>query len=69
MDLEKGSRGQAPDADTLRADLLADSSHNFQSESASVLNASTILVCALVGLGLDELIDDVLQIRSTALKS
>ena len=48
-----------PDAHPFRANFICDSLDNLQSKPASILHASTVLVCAVIGLWLDELINDV----------
>ena len=53
-----------PDADFVSSNLICNSLHNLQAQAAPVLNAATILVSAVVGRRLDELVNDVALLQA-----
>lgn len=48
-----------PDANLLCTYLICDSCHHLQAKSAPVFDAAAILVCAVIGLWLDELVNNI----------
>ena len=56
-----GWKQQSPDAYPVRSNFLHSCCNHLQSKLAAVLNGAAIFICALVGLWLDELVDDALQ--------
>ena len=56
-----GEEQPLPDAHTVCSNFLHNCCNNLEGKLAAVLNAAAILICALVWLWLDELVDDVLQ--------
>lgn len=52
-------RNGSPDANLVGTYLICDSLHDLQTQSAPLLNTATILICAVIWLWLDELINDI----------
>ena len=48
-----------PDANFVCSNFICDSLYYLQAETAAVLNAAAIVICAVIGLWLDELINDI----------
>ena len=61
VDANTGVEQLSPDAYAVCSNFLDDCCNNLQYEFAAILNAAAVLICALIGLWLDELVDDVLQ--------
>ncbi len=57
-----------PDAYSLGSHLLDNCIHNLRHNSAAVLDAAAIFICALIWMRLDELVNDVLHRQWTQVR-